>query len=594
MHLKAGERQGVLIATAAASAVGFLACAVALLFAVRRRRQLAASSSSSRQLSSSSSSSSSMHVWAMKTLCDAVLCLDHLWLSLLALAHPGHRLARADSGPPPPPPPSPDPALPSNATGGAPLLPGADAMCYTQGVVLEFVVHASSVWLLLLSVELWRSSRDPFARSRARLPLFHLCAWGFGLLACVGLLVGHVGGSQPNSPCWLDGGSDEGNSAKYLRGPRLVFQLFPLTQLLAVAVSLVVLLRVALLLGRNTAQVTPYRRRVLTRGLLYVGAYGALGIFKLSACLVMLGLHSDGTQAPAQEAFAYSESALLLALALVDAALARPFVAPARASGALLRWLPQHKVAAGSGGSPADAEGQRAPAEDEADSRAEMARTGGSLQERRELTHGEAMEELLSLRALRRDVMLCLLFGIISTLNRRGGRLPFGASPRRRPRRYASETDGGETDEDAESRALLSDSRLQSRYVYDSGTGAGAYDLESFAAAPPEVPVGRQPRRPVQQTRQRVMLPPIYNRELDFIDYERDAFVRLRHVHGISTEDYAHSLWGDQMDQRVKQMTEHFSSGRSGSFFYLTHDRRFLVKTMDRRERDVRVMAGGI
>jgi hypothetical protein len=618
MPLSASERKDVLIVTSAASALGFLACSFALLFAARRR------SSSSSSPSSSSSSSSMLHVWAMKTLCDALLCLDHLWLALLALSYPNGRLAqeeeRTNASSPlsslsfSPPDSIAAPIFHAHQGEGndSHVLPKADAMCSTQGVVLDFVVHASSIWLLLLSVELWRSSRDPFARGRAHMPLFHVFAWGFGLLACVGMIVGHVGGSQPNSPCWLD--SVEKN-ARALRGPRLVFQLFPLTQLLAVAVSLLVLLRVALLLGRNTAQVTPYRRRVLGRGLLYVGAYGALGILKLAACLVMLGLHSDGTQPPAQQAFAYSESALLLALALVDA-----LIAPASTSRAVLRWLPkQQQVAANrvkktklpqaGGGDGVDGcaddndddmgttsgklivgRGRLHRDDDSHIIRNELALAGVSLQERGELMDGEAMEELLSLRALRRDVMLCLLFGIISTLNRRDGRQPFGDSPRRRARRQSTGSNSLQEEDGDESRSLLGGGRGPDRYVYSSGVGGGgsAYGMDHFAAAPPLLPSGLPaPRRPPQQTRQRVMLPPVYNRELDFIDFERDAFVRLRRLHGISTEDYAHSLWGDHMDQRVKQMTEHFSSSRSESFFYLTHDRRFLVKTMNSRERDV-------
>ncbi|EGD81699.1 hypothetical protein PTSG_02412 [Salpingoeca rosetta] len=120
-------------------------------------------------------------------------------------------------------------------------------------------------------------------------------------------------------------------------------------------------------------------------------------------------------------------------------------------------------------------------------------------------THAAAM------RAMRDDVMLCTLFGIVSTLN----------STRTNP--------------------------------------------------PP-------------QLRQTVTLPPVFNREIEFIDYHQDIFARLRSLFGISAREYAASIWGDQMRQEIQKMTEGFSSGRSGSFLYLTHDKQYVVKTIDKKE----------
>eukprot|EP00045_Choanoeca_perplexa_P007464 m.68064 g.68064 ORF g.68064 m.68064 type:complete len:676 (-) comp14093_c0_seq1:22-2049(-) len=88
--------------------------------------------------------------------------------------------------------------------------------------------------------------------------------------------------------------------------------------------------------------------------------------------------------------------------------------------------------------------------------------------------------------------------------------------------------------------------------------------------------------------RSRVMLPPSYGRELDFVDYERQHFVNLRQLFAISDEDYARSLWGPKGREQIQHMSQYFATGgRSGSFFYLTHDQRFIVKTVTATERDL-------
>jgi hypothetical protein len=38
---------------------------------------------------------------------------------------------------------------------------------------------------------------------------------------------------------------------------------------------------------------------------------------------------------------------------------------------------------------------------------------------------------------------------------------------------------------------------------------------------------------------------------------------------------YARSLWGSKGREEIQQMSQYFATGgRSGSFFYLTHDQR--------------------
>lgn len=675
--LDAAERSVVLWTTLVASSLGVLACVTALAMALSQRRQ------SRKQRDAPASTA--LHVWAMKTLCDAVVCADHLWLAAAALARPHQRFngvllsAPSTVGEPPTawvysrngstlaygagplgantaPLGSrlgiPGPGFTSGSSSvfdsgsglqgflasasNASVQPGGflfgsvaeldvAAVCMVHAVVLELALHASSVWLLLLSVDLWSASRDPFARGGARLPLFHAAAWGFGILACVGLSLSNVWENQPNSACWLDTQAE-----RSVGGVQLVFELFPISQLLAVVVSLVVLLRVGLILKQNTSQVLPYRRRILTRGLLFVGAYGALGLLKLAICIVMVGLHHHRSKSPtALQAFALSESVLLLALALVDAVLVPFFLVTLRGGRAprgkgIWFWLRTvRREGAGS-----RTESQQSlllskeihrsnGAEDAAVDSDSVLDCRGSLQDgpgnweplpAANPTTLTDPEDVLSLRALRSDVMLCTLFGIMSTLNQRST-ARYTRRPRAADRRWTASASG--EDEGSSSRDTAGgdyrDTEGNARFLYNSGASSrGLFDAtddvmdasgtlsSAFLQRSGTGSYGAVQGLPLathrvrQQARQRVMLPPVYNRELDFIDYERDAFARLRALHNLSPQEYAHSLWGDSMDQQVRQMTEQFASGRSGSFFYLTHDRRFLVKTMTSKEREVR------
>ena len=67
-----------------------------------------------------------------------------------------------------------------------------------------------------------------------------------------------------------------------------------------------------------------------------------------------------------------------------------------------------------------------------------------------------------------------------------------------------------------------------------------------------------------------------------FVAYEWQRFAALRNVFGVSDKSFRRSLSG-----AVDLMNLNFSEGASGSFFFLTADKRYLVKTMLRCELDV-------
>lgn len=87
-------------------------------------------------------------------------------------------------------------------------------------------------------------------------------------------------------------------------------------------------------------------------------------------------------------------------------------------------------------------------------------------------------------------------------------------------------------------------------------------------------------------SKRRIYLPAsCTNKVFDFMDYDAVAFGELRERGGITAAEYQKSFEIPQ--GRETAMLEHFTEGSSGSFFYFTHDSRFLVKTITQKERDV-------
>lgn len=69
------------------------------------------------------------------------------------------------------------------------------------------------------------------------------------------------------------------------------------------------------------------------------------------------------------------------------------------------------------------------------------------------------------------------------------------------------------------------------------------------------------------------------------------VFYKLRQFHGITEENYMKSLGPNQLINSImsndkQTLYELCSSGQSGSLFYYTKDRRYMMKTIPKREFD--------
>ena len=68
-------------------------------------------------------------------------------------------------------------------------------------------------------------------------------------------------------------------------------------------------------------------------------------------------------------------------------------------------------------------------------------------------------------------------------------------------------------------------------------------------------------------------------RDFQFTDYAPEVFRDLRDHHGIDSADYLISLTGDYV------LSEIVSPGKSGSFFYFSHDTKYMLKTITSSEK---------
>lgn len=75
----------------------------------------------------------------------------------------------------------------------------------------------------------------------------------------------------------------------------------------------------------------------------------------------------------------------------------------------------------------------------------------------------------------------------------------------------------------------------------------------------------------------------LQNTKFDFRDYAPDVFSCIRSLRGVDPTTYSRSFSVSKSKHNTAMM-EKFTEGRSGSFFYFTHDSRYIVKTVSSSE----------
>lgn len=70
----------------------------------------------------------------------------------------------------------------------------------------------------------------------------------------------------------------------------------------------------------------------------------------------------------------------------------------------------------------------------------------------------------------------------------------------------------------------------------------------------------------------------IINEDISITEYAPDVFAYLRRLDGIDSDVIKESLSTDKNREMVFKAGE--SQGKSGSFFFFSHDKNFIIKTM--------------
>eukprot|EP01080_Neovahlkampfia_damariscottae_P007784 gene7784-12258_t len=87
-------------------------------------------------------------------------------------------------------------------------------------------------------------------------------------------------------------------------------------------------------------------------------------------------------------------------------------------------------------------------------------------------------------------------------------------------------------------------------------------------------------------------LPEIIATKSQFTDYAPHVFKQIRNFFGITQEEYIISLGPEQilgnlLIGNMSSLSEKVSDGKSGSFFFYSHDSRFMVKTIPSKEMNI-------
>jgi len=79
------------------------------------------------------------------------------------------------------------------------------------------------------------------------------------------------------------------------------------------------------------------------------------------------------------------------------------------------------------------------------------------------------------------------------------------------------------------------------------------------------------------------------NTTYQFFDFAPKVFHSIRSMYGITSNAYLKSigpenLIGSLVMGNITTLKAHFSTGKSGSFFYYTPDSKYMLKTIDHNE----------
>eukprot|EP00049_Salpingoeca_infusionum_P020708 m.364953 g.364953 ORF g.364953 m.364953 type:complete len:837 (-) comp29190_c0_seq1:263-2773(-) len=483
-----------------------------------------------------------------KVICDVVTSLNVLWFTLYVVEQDDVSHIQHDT-----------------------------ALCHAYSGVSEGFTHAGFLWLFFLSVEVLLAARNPFRKLGQHHVLFHAVSWLSAALLSIFLVRFAVHEEDAFTACW-NSSLKQDTISRVL----LLFKQLPITYLFVICWATAVVLKVWW--GLKAAQSGVghgllLRKLMLKRALIFLIVYGLMAIFQFatSLLLVTVGMPKP-VDAKTLMNVGYADAAFLLLNACANMIVSvtmnrsslqvqRKFMHISaahplwRKPSADLQASRRVRAAEPSAGSPRELSVQ---AED-------VAGTG-----RVHAFHHSDSDDS--------DGDTDTVYALHSTPIKGGATTQLSQtlpSPLGSTSTYGSSP----TCQRQELLRVVGDEYEQLQLVMDKALRYDTIMCTLFAIMST---LNRSHYSSAIQ-HQTVVLPPTWNRKVDFIDYHPQQFAALRSMFGISPELYATSLWGNdeyRVQDAIPTMTEQFGTGKSGAFFYTTYDKRFLVKTVTRAARD--------
>eukprot|EP00050_Salpingoeca_kvevrii_P011558 m.16298 g.16298 ORF g.16298 m.16298 type:complete len:754 (-) comp3490_c0_seq1:89-2350(-) len=413
---------------------------------------------------------------------------------------------------------------------------GCNKRCEILGALTQIALANSDAWYFLLSVDLYLTLRNPFSFTKSNMKFYHLFSWGFAIVTTV--IANYIGGFglSLNYLCWLK--EDPCNQKHY----GLILWLMPQVLFLAAAIYVLFVVHRAFG-GAGLPDSAATRRRVISHSRNYVAIIG--GYWLALAILYVLHLidirHRTMRNHHYVNAFVVARSCrgavnLIAWLTNVTVTtgerhLILKWITFGLYDGRILLRIRQQLT---------------------------LSRPASSADYALQMTDDPLQEQLL---ASNQDALELLDHDQSSSIVDHEQLVT--------PEELVSEEESV-----AERRMREADEQLNKVLRKDMMLCTAWGILDS---------VNRTSSSPDSTVRRRIYLPSAFSKKaFNFVAYNPLKFSRLRELRNIDPNEYCESF-SIPADGEEK-MTEKFTEGRSGSFFYFTHDRRYMVKSINNAE----------
>eukprot|EP00042_Codosiga_hollandica_P056895 m.831623 g.831623 ORF g.831623 m.831623 type:complete len:720 (+) comp59456_c0_seq40:1439-3598(+) len=430
----------------------------------------------------------------------------------------------------------------------APAHPEPTTSCIALAFITQFASFAGDLWYLTLSIDLYIAMRHPFSFHQEYLPRYHVVVWVLSLVSAlipISALQNRYG-TDVNEVCWIRDNSHSGATSFSFYHIGLYY--IPLVLIVLFSVYVVIVTNRAFGGGLPDTQAT--RTRVLRQSGTYVKIISSYLMLHLTLWIAQVGY--TATHEDTNVGLVYCFAVVRSLRGIVDlfawtvnnrgiisakcSCLGRLFdcCSPARKARSHSIELTSPFIS-----DPVDP----------ATARRSMAAPF-------ELPNIPA--ETIN-RALRREIMICTTWGISDSMQ------------------HAIT---------AHANVAMAETELTRTERSVSMTAQGT---DTHTAVPVEVPGIPDPRPPpqkraLQSITRRIHLPlNLSHKSFEFMDYDALLFEEIRRLARIDEQAYLRSFTVNS-DGDYGSMLEKFTEGRSGSFFYFTHDYKYIVKTVTAAE----------